>query len=99
MNHVFGDGHVDGLSDSMDGNVYLWLTTRNGGERRNLLGTNLIDRGWTPSSVSKCKLTAGARFNSPGGFFLRERSLFASSKMRRKFFLPTSSLVLERDTG
>jgi prepilin-type N-terminal cleavage/methylation domain-containing protein len=35
VNHVFGDGHVDGLSDSMDPNVYLWLVTRNGGESPN----------------------------------------------------------------
>jgi len=35
VNHVFCDGHVDGLSDSMDPNVYLWLVTRNGGESPN----------------------------------------------------------------
>jgi prepilin-type N-terminal cleavage/methylation domain-containing protein len=32
INHVFGDGHVEGMSDSMDPNVYLWVVTRNGGE-------------------------------------------------------------------
>ncbi|HTQ40501.1 MAG TPA: DUF1559 domain-containing protein [Pirellulales bacterium] len=32
VNHVFGDGHVDGLNDAMDPNMYLWVVTRNGGE-------------------------------------------------------------------
>jgi type II secretory pathway pseudopilin PulG len=30
--HSFCDGHVSGVSDAMDPNVYLWLVTRNGGE-------------------------------------------------------------------
>jgi prepilin-type N-terminal cleavage/methylation domain-containing protein len=35
VNHVFADGHVDGMSDSMDQNMYLWVVTRNGGEAQN----------------------------------------------------------------
>jgi prepilin-type N-terminal cleavage/methylation domain-containing protein len=35
VNHVFGDGHVDGISDSIDPNMYLWIVTRNGGEPQN----------------------------------------------------------------
>ena len=32
VNHVFGDSHVEGISDGIDPNVYLWIVTRNGGE-------------------------------------------------------------------
>ncbi|HEY2883268.1 MAG TPA: DUF1559 domain-containing protein [Pirellulales bacterium] len=32
VNHVFGDAHVEGLTDGMDANAYLWVVTRNGGE-------------------------------------------------------------------
>jgi prepilin-type N-terminal cleavage/methylation domain-containing protein len=35
VEHVFGDGHVEGMNDSMDPNVYLWVVTRNGGEPQN----------------------------------------------------------------
>jgi prepilin-type N-terminal cleavage/methylation domain-containing protein len=35
VNHVFGDGHVDGITDGIDGNVYLWVVTRAGGEPQN----------------------------------------------------------------
>lgn len=36
VEHVFGDGHVEGMNDSMDPNVYLWVVTRNGGEPQNI---------------------------------------------------------------
>jgi type II secretory pathway pseudopilin PulG len=32
VNHVFADAHVDGISDAIYPNVYLWFVTRNGGE-------------------------------------------------------------------
>lgn len=32
VNHAFGDGHVESISDKIDPNIYLWMTTRNGGE-------------------------------------------------------------------
>ncbi|HEY2760292.1 MAG TPA: DUF1559 domain-containing protein [Pirellulales bacterium] len=32
VNHCFGDAHVEGISDGIDPNVYLWIVTRNGGE-------------------------------------------------------------------
>jgi len=32
VNHVFGDGHVTGINDGIDPNMYLWVVTRNGGE-------------------------------------------------------------------
>jgi prepilin-type processing-associated H-X9-DG protein len=32
VNHAFADGHVESISDQIDPNVYLWMTTRNGGE-------------------------------------------------------------------
>jgi len=32
VNHVFGDGHVQGINDGIDPNMYLWVVTRNGGE-------------------------------------------------------------------
>ena len=32
VNHVFADAHVEGISDQIDANVYLWIVTRNGGE-------------------------------------------------------------------
>jgi Protein of unknown function (DUF1559) len=32
VNHLFGDGHVQQVTDSIDPAVYLWLYTRNGGE-------------------------------------------------------------------
>jgi prepilin-type N-terminal cleavage/methylation domain-containing protein len=35
VNHLFGDGHVDGISDGIDPNVYMWVVTRNGGEPQN----------------------------------------------------------------
>ncbi len=35
VNHVFGDGHVEGINDSIDGNMYLWVVSRNGGEPQN----------------------------------------------------------------
>jgi type II secretory pathway pseudopilin PulG len=30
--HAFCDGHVTGMADSIDPNLYLWIVTRNGGE-------------------------------------------------------------------
>jgi hypothetical protein len=33
VNHVFADAHVEAISDQIDANVYLWIITRNGGER------------------------------------------------------------------
>ncbi|HZZ28350.1 MAG TPA: DUF1559 domain-containing protein [Pirellulales bacterium] len=35
VNHVFADGHVDPINDSIDPNMYLWVVTRNGGEPQN----------------------------------------------------------------
>jgi prepilin-type N-terminal cleavage/methylation domain-containing protein len=32
VQHVYGDAHVEGLTDGIDPNVYLWIITRNGGE-------------------------------------------------------------------
>jgi len=32
VNHVFFEGHVEGINDGIDPNVYLWIITRNGGE-------------------------------------------------------------------
>ena len=32
VNHVFADAHLNGISDGIDANVYLWLVTRAGGE-------------------------------------------------------------------
>jgi len=32
VNHAFCDGHVQGVADSIDANLYLWIVTRNGGE-------------------------------------------------------------------
>jgi prepilin-type processing-associated H-X9-DG protein len=32
VNHLFADGHVDGIADTIDPNCYLWIVTRNGGE-------------------------------------------------------------------
>jgi len=32
VNHVFGDGHVQGINDGIDPNMYLWVVTRGGGE-------------------------------------------------------------------
>jgi hypothetical protein len=32
VNHVYGDGHIEGISDTIDANVYLWIVTRSGGE-------------------------------------------------------------------
>ena len=32
VNHVYGDAHVEGITDGIDANVYLWIVTRNGGE-------------------------------------------------------------------
>jgi hypothetical protein len=32
VNHVYADAHVEGVSDQIDPNVYLWIATRNGGE-------------------------------------------------------------------
>jgi hypothetical protein len=32
VNHAFADAHVEGISDGIDPNVYLWIVTRNGGE-------------------------------------------------------------------
>jgi len=32
VNHVFGDGHVQGINDGIDANMYLWVVTRAGGE-------------------------------------------------------------------
>ncbi len=32
VNHAFADGHVDGIADTIDPNIYLWIVTRNGGE-------------------------------------------------------------------
>ena len=32
VEHVYGDAHVEGLTDGIDPNVYLWIVTRNGGE-------------------------------------------------------------------
>ena len=31
-NYLFADGHVESISDKIDPNIYLWMTTRNGGE-------------------------------------------------------------------
>jgi hypothetical protein len=31
-NHVYGDAHVESVSDGIDANVYLWIITRAGGE-------------------------------------------------------------------
>jgi len=33
VNHAFADAHVEGINDQIDPNVYLWIVTRNGGER------------------------------------------------------------------
>jgi hypothetical protein len=35
VNHLFGDGHVDGINDGIEPNVYLWVVSRNGGEPQN----------------------------------------------------------------
>ena len=32
VQHVYGDAHVEGITDGIDPNVYLWIVTRNGGE-------------------------------------------------------------------
>jgi prepilin-type processing-associated H-X9-DG protein len=32
VNHLFADGHVEGIVDTIDPNLYLWIVTRNGGE-------------------------------------------------------------------
>jgi hypothetical protein len=32
VQHVYGDAHVEGITDGIDPNVYLWIITRNGGE-------------------------------------------------------------------
>jgi hypothetical protein len=32
VNHVFGDAHVEGISDGIDPNIYLWIVTRADGE-------------------------------------------------------------------
>jgi prepilin-type N-terminal cleavage/methylation domain-containing protein len=32
VNHVFGDGHVIGINDGIEPNMYLWVVTRAGGE-------------------------------------------------------------------
>jgi len=40
VNHVFCDGHVDGLSDSMDPNVYLWLVTETAVSRQTISDGN-----------------------------------------------------------
>jgi prepilin-type N-terminal cleavage/methylation domain-containing protein len=32
VNHVFGDAHVEGITDGIDPNVYLWIVTRAGSE-------------------------------------------------------------------
>jgi len=32
VNHVFGDGHVIGINDGIEPNMYLWVVTRSGGE-------------------------------------------------------------------
>ena len=32
VQHVYGDAHVEGVTDGIDPNVYLWIITRNGGE-------------------------------------------------------------------
>ena len=29
---VYGDAHVEGITDGVDANVFLWIATRNGGE-------------------------------------------------------------------
>jgi hypothetical protein len=32
VNHLFGDGHVQQITDGIDGAIYFWVITRNGGE-------------------------------------------------------------------
>jgi len=32
VNHVFGDGHVIGINDGIEPNMYIWVVTRAGGE-------------------------------------------------------------------
>ncbi len=32
LNHLFGDGHVKGITEEIDKNVYLWMVTRDGHE-------------------------------------------------------------------
>jgi len=36
VNHVWADGHVDGITDGIDANMYMWVITRNGGEPQQL---------------------------------------------------------------
>ncbi len=38
VNHLFGDGHVDGIPDGIEPNLYLWIVSRAGGEATG--GTN-----------------------------------------------------------
>ena len=33
VNHAFADGHVEPIADTIDPNLYLWIVTRNGGEK------------------------------------------------------------------